>query len=182
MESIFNKDNQPEPPGRYAKVWIEGEIKHLKKPKPVRNLTNVSYNAGRISLLIGFLALIFLYIMDPIFYSFYKDDAIQAYLYLHNYGSDSLANELVQSGILTDQDAAKLDRNTGDFHSYFQNTEAARKEAYVILYFMSQVHALHVGDYDRLDPLQKLRYFLFIKTGLTPPTSWPAINPAVPEP
>ena len=44
---------------------------------------------------------------------------------------------------------------------------------------MTAVHLLHAGKYEQLDPVGRMRYLLFIRTGIVLPTQWSFLNPSV---
>jgi hypothetical protein len=117
--------------------------------------------------------------MDAIFFSYDRGDAINVYLYLHNYGNDSKANAMADSGLLTPDEVKQLNARQGSFQDYFKGTAAAEARAAELTAYMRQVDALHHGQYEQLSLLNKLRYFLFVKTGLTPPIRWDVLNSSI---
>ena len=57
--------------------------------------------------------------------------------------------------------------------------QAAEKKAGELIDYMNQVHALHNHQYDSLSTVNKVRYVLFMDTGLIPPTHWDALNSSI---
>ena len=178
--SIFGKDpsQQPVPPA-FARARIEREIAHLKKPQSTRHGPNEHDIQGIFSFCVILFAIIGLYFMDPFFYSWYKGDAIQAYLYLHNCDSDQKAQALIATGILTQEDVEILNRRHGSFQDYYSSPQEAEKTADSIISFMNGLSKQRTGPYDDLDLLGKIRYNLFCRWGLNPPSEWTSLNPAV---
>ena len=126
------------------------------------------------------LAVLFgLYALDPILFSYNRGDAIRVYLYLHNYGNDQQAQAVAACGLLLPGEVRELNKRQGSFQDYFNGTEAAEKRADSLIRYMNGVHALHENRYAELSPLNKLRYILFVKTGLTPPIRWDFLNSSV---
>ena len=178
--SIFGKDPSKEPvPHAFARERIEKEIAHLKKPQSTRHGPNEHNTRGIIATCVILLAIVGLYFMDPFFYSWYKGDAIQAYLYLHNCDSDQKAQALVSTGILTQEEVEILNRRHGSFQDYYSSPQDAEKMADSIISFMNGLSKLRNGPYDDLDPLGKIRYNLFCRWGLPPPSEWTALNPFI---
>jgi hypothetical protein len=178
--SIFGKDPSNQPvPSPFARERIEKEIAHLKKPQSTRHGPNQRMSLGVFTCCLIVFVLVGLFIMDPFVYAWYRGDAIQDYLYLHNYDSDQKANALVATGILSSDDAAVLNARQGSFQDYFVSPEAAEKKADDIIAFMKGLSELRNGPYDNLDTLGKIRYNLFCRWGLIPPSNWPILNPKV---
>jgi len=178
--SIFDKDpsKQPVPPA-FARERIEKEIAHLKKPQSTRYGPNVRNTYGIFTSCLILFAFIGLYVMDPFFYSWYKDEAIQAYLYLHNCDSDQKAQALAATGILNQEEVQILNHRTGSFLDYYASHQDAEKTADSIVSFMNGLSQLRTGSYDDLDFLGKIRYNLFCRWGIIPPREWPVINPVI---
>jgi hypothetical protein len=166
-------------PAPFARELIEKEIEHLKKRRGVRNTHDTERSLGKGLLCVAVLALLWLYAMDPFFFSYNRGDAARVYLYLHNYGNDAKARAVAGCGLLLPSEVAQLDRRTGSYQDYFNGTGPAEQKAAELIAFMDQVKALHQGRYESLSLVNKLRYFLFVKTGLTPPIRWQALNSSI---
>lgn len=180
MATIFDKDPSDRPAAPpYARERIEQEIAHLKKPQSTRHAADERRSLG---IFVSFLivsAIVGLYVMDPFLYSWYKGDAIKAYLYLHNYDDDQKARNIAATGILTDSDVEILNHRQGSFQDYYTTRQDAEKDANSVISFMNGLSKLRGGRYDDLDPLSKVRYNLFCRWHLIPPTEWPALNPQI---
>lgn len=163
----------------FAPELIEKEIAHLKKRKGVRNTEETKRAKWKIVVALGVVALLWLYTMDVFLFSYNRGDAIRVYLYLHNYGNNAHAQAVAACGLLTPYEVSVLNHRQGSFQDYFNGTVPADKCAADLVAYMDQVHALHDGKYDSLSTLNKVRYFLFIKTGLIPPTRWQALNSSI---
>jgi hypothetical protein len=177
--STPSKSDAASTPSPFSRDLIEKEIAHLKKGRSVRQAQDSRRSKWRVFLFLLALALIGLYGMDPVLFSYNRGDAIDVYLYLHNYGNDREAETMVACGLLTPSDAQELRRRQGSFQDYFVGTKAAEDKAASLVHYMDGVHNLHDHRYDALTPLNKLRYILFIKPGLTPPISWSALNSSI---
>lgn len=166
-------------PAPFARELIEKEIEHLKKGKSVRQARDSrrsrlgAFICGAAFILVG------LWGLDPVLYSYNRGEAIHAYLYLHNYGDDHKAAALAACGLLTPDEVHKLNVREGKFQDYFNGTAPAEEKAVALIRYMDGVHALHENRYDALTPLNKLRYILFIKTGLTPPIQWDCLDSSI---
>ncbi|HEV3273060.1 MAG TPA: hypothetical protein VGZ93_12845 [Candidatus Methylacidiphilales bacterium] len=179
-KSIFHKKNREnQPPTPYE--LIEPEIVHLKKGYSIRYGARPKPKIPLWLFLLAFCGLGWLYLMDPILHAWYKGEAVRTYLYLHNYGGGSLANGLVASEILSPQEAAVLNRRQGSFQDYYASPEAADQQAGTIINYMTTVRLLHAGKYEQLDPVGRMRYLLFIRTGIVVPTQWSFLDPSVGE-
>jgi hypothetical protein len=163
-------------PAPFARELIEHEIDHLKKRRSVRDAQETQRAWGSMLAFFAVVGVLWLYVMDPFLFSYNRGDAIHVYLYLHNYGSDAKAHEVAASGLLTPNEVTQLDRREGAFQDYFDGTGPAERRAAELIAYMDQVRALHEGRYEDLSPVNKLRYFLFVKTGLTPPTRWQSLD------
>jgi hypothetical protein len=179
MSSLFNNDpgNQPAP-SAYSRERIEKEIGHLDKRTSVRHAEE-KRNRGRAAIIIAVLAFVSLYLMDPIVYSFARGDAIRAYLYLHHYGSDRKAQEILATGMFDASEIDHLNRRQGSFQNYFSSPPAADQAADKVLRYLKGVSDLHEGHYEHLDILGKIRYQLFVRWGLDPPMHWRIFDPSV---
>jgi len=178
-ESLFQRKatDRPEPPTPYE--LIEPEIVHLKKGYSVRYGDRGQRKPPLWVMVLGLCGLLWLYLMDPIEHSWYKSEAVKAYLYLHNYGAGKEADQLAGSGILTPDEINLLNEQHGSYQDYYATPQAASNEALTIVNYLDSVKLLHAGRYQQLDPLGRMRYLLFIRTGLYLPTSWSALDPAV---
>ncbi len=159
----------------FSRELIEHEIEHLKKRRSVRHAHETERAKWKVLAAVVVLTLLGLYFMDPFVFSYNRGDAIRVYLYLHNYGDDAKAQAVARSGLLTDYEIAQLNHRQGSFQDYFNGTGPAEQKAADLIAYMDQVHALHAGVYDSLSPVNKVRYVLFVKTGLTPPIRWQAL-------
>ncbi len=117
--------------------------------------------------------------MDPFLYAWHKSDAIKAYLYLHNHYSDSSTQALASSGIFTKSEIRQMNEREGNYDDYFSSANEAQQKASGIVGFMAGIRDLRAGRYDLLDPIGKLRFLLFVRIGLNPPTVWSGLNPSV---
>ena len=171
----------PKPPitDAYARELIEKEVDHLKKRKGVRSMEETKRAKWKIVVTAAVLAVSWLYFMDPFLFSYNRGDAIRDYLYLHNYGSDAKAHALAASGLLTDYEVRQLNLRQGSFQDYFNGTVPAEKKAADLIAYMDQVHALHEGKYESLSIVNKVRYVLFVKTGIIPPIRWQVLNSSI---
>ena len=178
MASIFSKDPTARaalPP--YALERIEREIAHLRNSSSVRNKAGEKLTTARMVMSIALCTLLCLYFMDPFLYAYHKGDAIRTYLYLHHYGSDQKIQVLLSTGILSNSEVDALNHREGSFQDYYSSPAQANQSADSIVNYMNGLYYLRKGQYDQLDPIGKLRYLLFFRTGLTPPTSWSGLTP-----
>ncbi len=154
---------------------IEPEITHLKKGQSARHKDGAKKSVPWIfSLILCFL--LGLYVMDPFLYGWHKSEAIRTYLYLHNYGAGTATGKLIASGIFSQDEIAAMNRKQGSFQDYFATPEAADLKATSIVDLHGQrPRLLHDGKYDKLDPLGRMRYLLFIRTGIPLPQSWSSL-------
>jgi hypothetical protein len=123
--------------------------------------------------------LAWLYLMDPVIHAWYKGEGIRTYLYLHNYGTGTLSTELATSGLFTPDEIQTLDRRQGSFQDYYASPQAANDQAEAIVNYTAHVRDLHAGKYQGLDPVGRMRYLLFIRTGLVLPTDWSVLDPSI---
>ena len=178
-KSLFQKNHPegPTPPTPYE--LIEPEIVHLKKGYSIRHGPRAKAKTPPWLLVIAFCGLAWLYLMDPIIHAWYKGEAARVYLYLHNYGTGPLANELAASQILSPDEVASLNQKQGSFQDYYASLNDANHEADVIINYMTDTRLLHEGKYQKLGPIGRMRYLLFIRTGLILPTDWTFLDPSV---
>jgi hypothetical protein len=180
-KSLFQRNypEGPSPPTPYE--LIEPEIVHLKKGYSIRHGERPSPKAPPWMLVLAFCGLAWLYLMDPIIHAWNKGEAIRTYLYLHNYGTGSLANQLAASQILLPDEVEALNHRQGAFQDYYPSLDDAKHHAEVIIKYMNDVRLLHAGKYQKLGPVGRMRYLLFIRTGLVLPSDWTFLDPGVGE-
>ena len=53
------------------------------------------------------------------------------------------------------------------------------QQANEIIQYQTNVQLLHSGKYQKLDPVARMRYLLFVRTNLLLPISWDFLDPAV---
>jgi len=180
MASLFDKNK---PDGRRARTpeeLIEKEVRHLRKGQSTRhhNLSPSRTATWLLVLVIG--ALIWLYVMDPITYAWYKGEGVRTYLYLHSFGSGKLEQQLLLSGIFSsDEIEALKHRQGGAYQDYYATPQDAERQAKTIITHMENVRLLHEGKYQQLHWIGKLRYALFIRLGIPVPTQWSFLNPTI---
>jgi hypothetical protein len=177
-KSIFEKQKPDDRPPTPIEL-IEPEIVHLRKGYSIRYGQKGGPKRPLWLVFLAFCTLVWLYLMDPIYHAWYKGEAGTAYLYLHNYGGGARATELAACGILSPDEIQMLDRRDGSFQDLYPSPAMAAKKAQTIVAYMKSVHDLHAGNYIDLDPLQRMRYLLFIRTGLFLPTQWNFLDPQV---
>jgi hypothetical protein len=179
-KSLFHK-KKAENPSPTPYELIEPEIVHLKKGYSIRHGPRAKPKTPPWLLILAICALGWLYLMDPFLHAWYKGEAIRTYLYLHNYGAGLLADSLVASQIFSPDEVTALNRRQGSFQDYYTSPEAANREAEAIIKYMTALHLLHAGKYQQLNPVGRMRYLLFIRTGIVPPTEWSFLDPSVGE-
>lgn len=182
MASLFSKNpaiRAPLPP--YSIKRIEKEIEHLRNRQSTRHLQKSKWNLARVASTIAVGTLLWLFFMDPFLYAYHKGDAIRAYLYLRHYGNDKEVQALVGTRILSDSEVQALNHRDGSFREYFANPDQAYRTTDAIVNYMNGLTHLRLGQYDELDPIGKLRYLLFYRIGLLPPTDWSGLTPRVDE-
>jgi hypothetical protein len=178
MESLFRK-NTPKGSSPTPYELIEPEIVHLKKGYSIRYGSRPPRKAPVWVLILAFCGLAWLYLMDPLLHAWYKGEAIRTYLYLHNYGGGPQADNLIATRIFSRDEVNVLNRRQGSFQDYYASPEAANRKAEAIINYMTAVHLLHAGKYQQLDPVGRMRYVLFIRTGIVLPTEWSFLDPSV---
>ena len=176
MESIFNRGTTAHVPTIFERIGPE--IQHLERAATARDGSQTS-KMGAWTASIALFFLLALFVMDPFLYAMHKSHAIHAYLYLHNYDSASATQSLANSGIFTQGEITVLNTQDGSYQNSFASPEQAEETAASVVEFMKGLHALHYGEYAQLDPIGKLRYLLFVRIGLYPPTAWSGLNPSV---
>jgi hypothetical protein len=184
VSSLFNRDSGPKQPlDPYSRERIKKEIGHLTHRESVRHpgkrikvrTKNKWVTAG----VILALALLGLFLLDPPMHAYYRGEAIRAYLYLHHFGSDRKATELIDTGIFRGPELELLNHRSGNFENYYSSPIVASKAADDIIRYLQGVEALRHRDYDQLDTLSKVRYWLFARWGLFMPTHWEWLDPAI---
>jgi len=179
MASLFSKDPTARPPlPPYAFERIEQEIAHLRAVS-ARHKAEEKTTMARVISCLAICTLLWLYFMDPFLYAYHKGEAIRTYLYLHNYGGEQKTQALLATQILSPSEKEALDHRQGSYQDYFANTVQAEQTADSIVNYMNGLYYLRKGDYDELDPVGKLRYLLFFRTGLLPPIDWSGLTPSV---
>ncbi len=178
MASIFTKDtSRTRPPTNLEK--IEKEISHLQggsvRKKPGE--TSKRFATWVFVSVVG--ALLGLYFMDPFVYAMRKSNAISIYLYLNNHEAGDATKALIATHIFNKDEIAALNRRQGSYQAYFASPSDAKAAEAAVIAYMKGVNDLHGDHYDALDDLNKVRYRLFIETGLNPPKTWSMLNPSV---
>jgi hypothetical protein len=166
-------------PAPFAHELIEKEIAHLLKRKGTRHAAVTSRTWSKMIVTAVVLGLITLWGLDTVLFSYNRGDAIRVYLYLHNYGNDAKADAVAQAGYFTPSEIHYLDARQGQFQDYFPSRIVAEAKGAELVAYGREVRNLHQGHEDMLSPLDKVRYFLFVKTGLIPPTRWDVLNPSI---
>jgi len=177
MDSIFRRVPAPRP--KTAEELIAPEVGHLKKKGVTARDGKYKSRVTSWIFTIAICALLALYFMDPFLYALHKTEAIRAYLYLHSSGAEASAQELAASGIFTDNEIAALNKRDGSFVDYFSSTTDAELSADAVVRYMSSMRSVRVGPYETLDPIGKLRYLLFTRSGLEPPITWTGLSPEI---
>jgi hypothetical protein len=160
---------------------IEKETAHLK------NRTTARYGdrpKRRLSVWMTVLVLgglLGLYLLDPILHAWYRYDAIHAYTYLHNFGSGNEATELATCGMFRPDEIVQINRGTLTDKDDYATPQDAAKTARAVLNYVASVKALHNGNYEQLNWLGRLRYDIFVRSGLNPPIAWDVLDPGVPS-
>jgi hypothetical protein len=177
-KSLFHKDT-PRGPAPTPLELIEPEIVHLKKGYSVRHGPQAKKKTPPWLIILALCGLVWLYIMDPVLHAWYKGEAIQTYLYLHSFGAGHLADDLIATQIISPVEVEALNRRQGTFQNYYASPEAANREARAIIHYLADVRLLHDGKYQQLNPVGRMRYLFFIRTGIIPPTEWSILDPSV---
>jgi hypothetical protein len=176
-KSLFQKDT-PKGPAPTPYELIEPEIVHLKKGYSIRYGPHAQKRTPPWLVILALCGLLWLYIMDPVLHAWYKGEAIDAYLYLHNFGTGHVADDLLATQIFARPEIEALNRRQGSYQTYFASPDAASREAQGIIKYINDVRLLHEGKYQQLGPIGRMRYLFFIRTGLTPPTDWSFLDPS----
>jgi len=179
-KSLFHKET-PEDRSPTPHELIEPEIVHLKKGYAVRYGPKAKKRTPPWLVILALCVLTGLYIMDPVYHAWYKGEAAKTYLYLRNYGSGPLADNLIATKIFTEEEVDNLNHRQGSFQDYYESPAAANHQADVIIKYMNDVKLLHAGKYETLDPVGRLRYAIFIYPGLVLPEQWGFLDPSVGE-
>ena len=177
MESIFSRD--PTSRARTVIEQIGPEIRHLQKGGATAREGARSSKMGAWTASIALFILLALFLMDPFLYAWHKSDAIRAYVYLNNYDSGSATRSLAASGIFSKSEISAMNDRHDSYQGYFSSPAEAEQTAVAIVGYMNGLRDLRAGRYQQLDSIGKLRYLLFVRMGLNPPTSWSGLNPTV---
>ena len=129
MASLFHKQTRRLPAPPTPLELIEPEIVHLKKGYSIRHGPKPKSSAPPWLIVLAFGGLLWLYLMDPVMHAWYRGEAIRTYLYLHNYGAGSLAEDLAATGIFAEDELSTLRGRQGAFQSYYASPDAANQEA-----------------------------------------------------
>jgi hypothetical protein len=179
-QSLFQRKPAESSNGPLSPIQlIEREIDHLKRGTSVRHGNRPQRKASAWFFGLAVCASVLLYILDPIEHAWYRGDAISAYLYLHSYGTGHDADRLAGCGILRPEEVAELNDMHGSYQDSYDSPQAAARSAQAVVYFMTQAKELRAGHYYQLDWLERVRYILFIRTGLVPPLAWDFLDPGL---
>lgn len=170
--SIYAKPDERSSRESEAHRLLEQETKHLRKRAGVRH----GHASARTTILqFGVFILLILFVcvwfLDPVVYSFKRDTAAKAYLYLRAHNETTLATDLYNSVYFDGTDQIHLHRQEAtpsEAMGNFSNMTEAKAAAQDCLDFLGKVHALKVGDTDKLDYFNYCRWFVFYKTGIAP--------------
>jgi hypothetical protein len=178
-ESLFRRKTEEKQAPLTPHELIAHEVDHLKKRTTARhgNKPHRKYSIWLLVLVIC--ALAGLWALDPIEHAWYRGDAISAYLYLHNYGAGKDADQLAACGILAPEEIGELNRRHGSYQDTYATPQAAARTAQTIVAYTNSVKQLHAGAYLNLDPVGRVRYYLFIRPGIYLPTSWNFLDPSL---
>jgi hypothetical protein len=177
-KSLFHKDTPKDtPPTPLEK--IESEISHLKKGTSVRHGNRRPSSAAPWLIVLALMGVGWLYVMDPVIHAWDKGEAARVYLYLHSYGTGPTIDNLIATQIIAPEEVQVLNGRPGSFENYFVSPGAATTKAEAIIKYMDSVKALQSGKYEQLDPVNKLRYYLFIRNDIFLPTQWSFLDPAI---
>jgi len=177
-KSLFHKKTS-EGPSPTPYELIEPEIVHLKKGYSIRHGERPKKKTPHWVIILAGFGLLWLYLMDPFLHAWYKGEAIRTYLYLHNYGTGPLADNLVATQIFSPDEINVLNHRSGSYQDYYPSPGAANREAETIIKYMTDLRLLHAGKYQKLNPVGRMRYLFFIRTGLVLPTDWSFLDPSV---
>jgi hypothetical protein len=181
MASLFNKDSEDKAPlDAYSRERIEREIRHLSEKKSVRDGSkNGPSHRGAWWLTLLVLVLLALFFMDPALHAYHRGEAIRAYSYLHHFGSEKKARELLGTGIFTPNEVDLLNSRQGAFQNYYSGPMEGAAAADSVIHYLDGVANLQRSDYAKLGWLNKLRFQLFFHFGMTTPTDWPILDPTI---
>jgi hypothetical protein len=178
--SLFKRNSLDRKPlSPYSPERIEHEIAHLRNRGSVRDPNARKRSPITWLITLAVLGLLWLYFMDPVLHSFRRGDAIHAYLYLHNFGSERKAQALADSGIFTAGEVQRLNHRQGSFQDYYSGPDAAERSANSVISYLQGVSDLQNGRYANLDFLGKVRYQLFVRFGILPPIQWAVFDPSI---
>lgn len=177
MESIFSRALPTPAPTLFDRLGPE--LEHLQKVTSVRYGTMAHKQSYGWAAAIAICSLLALYFMDPFIYAMHKYEAMQAYVYLHNHDSKSYTDALAATRMFSQDELDALNRQKATSADSNMSPREAEDKAATVVAYMKSVRDLHLGRYEGLDPIGKLRYLLFVRTGLIPPTEWSGLNPSV---
>ena len=177
-KSLFHRNN-PQVPAPTPHELIQPEVVHLQKRTSTRHGAAASRSTYPWLIILGCCILGGLYSIDPFIHAWDKGEAVRTYLYLHNYGTSPEAAKLAATQILSRDEVETLNRRNGSFQDYYSSLDAATRNAEAIIRHTTRARLLRAGDYKQLGPLGKVRYFLFIRTGIGLPTDWSILDPSV---
>ncbi len=177
MDSLFHREPVARPLTIYER--LAPEIEHLQKSASTRYGKGKSGGLTSWVIVLAISAVLGLFFMDPFLYALHRSEAIRTYLYLHSYDTDVTVQPLIASHILSKSEIGELDKKDGSFQNYFSSRQEAEEKAAAIVSYMNGLQMLRSGSYESLDPIGKLRYFLFVRSGIIPPVSWSSLNPTV---
>ncbi|PTY04153.1 hypothetical protein DB346_05010 [Verrucomicrobia bacterium LW23] len=180
MGSIFEKDPTAKPVhGAFARERIVTEVDHIARERALRMPTWMRYLrfAGGILLLVG----LALYFLDPFVFSARKAQAIRAYLYQRQHGDQKIAAAILVSDYFDDLERSNLQLRTGNFAAFFATPEESKRVAQQTLRYIDTLKGIHTGNLEKVDGLNRLRYYLFEWPGILPsmPVSWSTMTPYV---
>jgi len=178
-EPLFQRKTETAPAPITPHDLIEKEVAHLKKGTTARYGDQPARKMSSWLIVLAVGALLWLYLMDPIEHAWYKGEAMHTYRYLHNYGAGKDFSELAASGILKPEELHQLDLSTQTDKDYYDTPATAARTAQTIIAYMASVKQLHAGTYANLDALGRVRYTLFVRFGIIPPTAWNFLDPSV---
>ncbi len=74
---------------------------------------------------------------------------------------------------------ALLNQRSGAFQDYYPGPGEGNRAADSVIRYLQGVTDLRNGDYEKLNWVGKIRYQLFVRFGLHPPTRWKLLDPAI---
>ncbi|MEM1058424.1 MAG: hypothetical protein AAGK14_04180 [Verrucomicrobiota bacterium] len=175
MNSVFEKARQANAVELFTYEGIQNEVKNSARTKVK---PNPLYTLVRVTGVVLFGTLLALFFLDPFIYPIQKTKAMRSIVYLNLYGDPADVQRLAASSLLDDQDVEALMVKDGDYRAFFPGgTAEAREVGASALAYMEEVKAMHEGNVDALTIYNRIRYYLFVPTGLRPPKYWTSLNP-----